>query len=435
MFPFRATIPVALLGIGLAFSAGAFAQQRPATPTVSLDSLISAALAYNPEIQAAREYAFAADYREPQVSVLDDPMVTFTHWLSSPETRVGPQTNAFMLSQPIPFPGKLGLKGDIAEEEARTVELKFEAVKRDVIFKVKNAYYDLYHADHSLAILDSYLELLRDFSRVAEQKYATGEGIQANVLKSHVEISSVLERRLKLERRRTSITATINALIDRPAATPVGLAATIDTGRSVIAESLLVSNGLANRQELRMTETAVRKSEFMKSLAQLQYYPNFNVQASYISVARRNSMASDAGKDAYSIGIGLNIPIQLGRRSAATEEAEATYRGNALMMRNVENTVRAEIEDLHFQLVTIGRTLDLYDQGLLVQAQNALESALSAYSTGKMDFLNLLDSERMLLQTRLGYVEEQANYQKTLAALERAVGGSFSPANDVMRSK
>ena len=186
---------------------------------------------------------------------------------------------------------------------------------------------------------------------------------------------------------------------------------------------------MAHRQELQVTEAAIRKSEFMKSLARLQYYPNFNVQASYISVARGNSMSSDAGKDAYSIGIGLNIPIQLGRRSAATEEADATYRANTLMYRNVENTVKAEIEDLHFQLMSIGQTLDLYDQGLLVQAHNALESALSAYSTGRMDFLNLLDSERMLLQARLGYVEEQADYQKTLAALERAVGGSLSPAN------
>jgi cobalt-zinc-cadmium efflux system outer membrane protein len=163
----------------------------------------------------------------------------------------------------------------------------------------------------------------------------------------------------------------------------------------------------------------------MRDLAGLQYYPNFNLQANYITVSRGSSMAPDAGKDAYSVGVGISIPIQLGRRSAAKEQAEATYRANQLSYRNTENDVRAEVEDLHFQLQSIGRTLDLYNQGLLVQSQSALESALSAYSTGKLDFLNLLDSERMLLQARLGYVEQQANYQKTLAALERAVGGSF----------
>ena len=157
----------------------------------------------------------------------------------------------------------------------------------------------------------------------------------------------------------------------------------------------------------------------------MQYYPNLNLLASYIIVAHGSSMASDAGKDAYSIGVGINLPIQFGRRSAATEEAEATLRANQLSHRNVENNVRAEIHDLHFQLESISHTLDLYNEGLRVQAESALESALAAYSTGKLDFLNLLDSQRMLLHVRLGYVELQSNYQQTLAALERAVGGTL----------
>jgi len=403
----------------------AIAQQAQAENTVTLDSLVFSAMAHNPEILSAMHHSDAADQRETQVSTLDDPMVTYTHWLSSPETRVGPQTNALMLSQPIPFPGKLGLKGDIANEDAIAESQKADATKRDVLFRVKTAYYDLYRVDRSLTILDKYLDLLRDFSKVAEQKYATGEGIQANVLKSQVEVSNILDRRLMFERQRTSIAARINALVDRPAGAQVGIAATIDTTKVQLNDSDLANTALANRQELKASEAMVRKSAFMKNLAGLQYYPNFNLQASYITVARGTSMASDAGKDAYSIGIGMNIPIQLGRRSAATEEAEATYRANELTYRNIQNNIRAEVQDLRFQLQSIGRTIDLYNQGLLLQSQSALESALSAYSTGKLDFLNLLDSERMLLQARLGYVEQQSNYQKTLAALERAVGGSL----------
>ena len=88
-----------------------------------------------------------------------------------------------------------------------------------------------------------------------------------------------------------------------------------------------------------------------------------------------------------------------------------------------DNQIAGGIQDFHFQLESIGHALDLYNEGLLVQAQSALESALSAYSTGTLDFLNLLDSLRTLLHVRLGYVEQQSNYQQTLAALERSVGG------------
>jgi cobalt-zinc-cadmium efflux system outer membrane protein len=417
-----------IVALGFLFStiaADPAAAQQTHT-SITLDSLIATALVHNPEILAARQRARASGQRESQVSTLEDPMVSYTRWLSSPETRVGPQTNVFMLSQPVPFPGKLGLAGDMANQDAVVERQRADATERDVVFRVKTAYYDLYRVDQSLAILNRYLDLLRDFSNVAEQKYATGEGIQANVLKSQVEISNILDRRLMFERQRAGIAARINALLDRPAEAPVGTAAAIDTTRVEIDDSLLVRLALVNRQELKASEAMIRKSEFMKDLANLQYYPNFNLQASYITVARGNSMASDAGKDAYSVGLGINIPIQLGRRTAATEEAEATYQANQLIYRSVENNVKAEIEDLHFQLQSIARTLDLYNQGLLAQSQSSLESALFAYSTGKLDFLNLLDSERMLLQARLGYVEQQSNYQKTLAALERAVGGSFA---------
>ena len=398
---------------------------QTADSTVTLDSLLNSADARNPEILAAQQRARAIAQRERQEDALDDPMVSYSRWLSTPETRVGPQTNIFMLSQPIPFPGKLGYRGDMAAEDAVAAREGYDATRRDVTYKVKAAYYDLYRIDRSLAILDQYLELVRDFSKVAEEKYATGEGIQANALKSQVEISMILARRLTFQRQRAGVAARINALIDRRADTPVGIAASIDTTRFQFDDSTLVKTALANRQELKASEAMIRKSRFMKNLVGLQYYPNFNFQASYITVARGMSTAPDAGKDAYSVGVGINIPIQFGKRSAATQEAEATYLANELSYRNTENNVKAEIRDLHAELDNVGRTLDLYDQGLLVQSQSALESALSAYSTGKLDFLNLLDSERMLLQARLGYVEQQSNYDKTLAALERAVGGQF----------
>ena len=406
----------------------ACATQLPAqtvpSQSLNLDSLIVEALNNNPQIHAAHQRSVAAGRRIPQVSALPDPMVTYTRWLSPPETRVGPQQDIFMLSQPVPFPGKLGLMGDMADADAAAAGARYEAARRDVVFSVKQAYYDLYWIDQSVDILDDYLSLLRNFSKVAEQKYATGEGIQASVLKSQVEISNITERRLSLERMRKGAAARLNALLSRPPDSPVPPAISIDTSAVKVSQRLLVEQALAERQELKIAEDMVQKSGFMKDLARKEYFPNFTLQASYITVARRNSMASDAGKDAYSVGIGINLPIQVGRRIAASEEAEATDQANRLSYDNLKNSVEAEIADLCFQLQSTRQTLDLYSQGLLVQAQSSLESAVSAYQTGKLDFLSLLDSERMVLQAKLGYVKELSNYRKIAAALQRAVGGS-----------
>lgn len=392
---------------------------------VKLEALIAEAVENNPAIAAARERWSAAGERPAQVSSLPDPMLSYRRWLSSVETRVGPQENVFMLSQRIPFPGKLDLKSRMAAEDAFAEGKRYEATVRDVVYKVSTAYYDLYRIDRSLRILDDYLVLLKDFSRIAEQRYATGRGIQANVLKSQVEISSILQRRLAFERMREGVVARVNALLGRSMETPLGVVAAIDTTRLDISGSALAEQALLEREELRMTEAMIRKSEFKEALARREFLPDFNVQGSYITIPRESSMFPDAGKDAFSLMVGVNLPIFRGRRRAAVDEARQMISANTLAYRNLENSVRSEIADLVFQIETTAKTLDLYEQGLLVQAESSLQSAISAYGTGNLDFLGLLDAERMLLQLKLAYVKEQSGYRKQIAALARAVGGDL----------
>lgn len=410
----------------LAFtSSGNFVLAQEDRRSISLQKLLEDALERNPEIKSAESRWRAWQERPTQVSTLPDPMFSYSRFGESVETRVGPQENVLALSQRIPFPGKLGLKGKMAKQDALAVEQNYEATKRDVVFKVKQAYYDLYWVDQSIAILDQYLQLLQDFTRVAEQKYATGQGIQANVLKSQVEISSTIERRLGYEKIRRGVVARINALLDQPQDTELGMASGIDTARVRLDEDALVSLALSQREELQAVQAMIGKSEFMKSLAKREYLPDFNLRANYIDVSKGVSTAPDAGKNAWSVMVGLNLPIWFGKRNAAVREADETISSNKLAYENLENQVKAEIKDFFYQVQITGRTLDLYEQGLIAQAESSLESALSSYRTGRLDFLNLLDAERMLLNLNLGYVKEQSGYQKQLAALERSVGGEL----------
>ncbi len=408
------------------FSGINFVYGQNHTKSISLDSLIQEAQKHNPAIKAAERRWRAALQRPVQVSTLPDPMFSYVRFGSSVETRVGPQENIFTLSQKIPFPGKLGLKGKMANQDALAAQQNYEAVKRDVIFKVKTAYYDLYWIDQSIAILEKYLLLLEDFTRVAEQKYATGQGIQANVLKSQVEISSTMERKLGFEKMRQGVVARINALLNRPEDSPLGKATTIDTTRLKLDEASLIQLATREREELQAVQAMIGKSAFMKSLAKRHYFPDFNLQIKYVDVARGVSIAPDAGKNAWSVMFGLNLPIWLNKRSAAVNEADELLTANKLAYENLLNQVKAEIKDYYYRLQITEQTLELYEQGLLTQAQSSLESALASYRTGKLEFLSLLDAERVLLNLNLGYVKEQANYRKQLAALERAVGGNLS---------
>ncbi len=407
----------------LTFAAAGQAQSNGRSP--SLDHLVKLALENNPEIKAAERRWRAAEARPAQVSTLPDPMLSYSRFGSSVETRVGPQENAFVLSQSIPFPGKLGLRGDIARQDAVAEAQKSEATRRDVVFKVKQAYYDLYWIDSSIAILTQYVDVLRDFTTVAEQKYATGQGIQANVLKSQVELSSTLEKRLGFEKLREGAAARLNALLNRPQSTEVPPATALNLIRVDYDKQALVEYALAQREELLATQAMIDKSHFMRRLARKNFFPDFSLQANYIDISEGQSIAPDAGKNAWSVMLGLNLPIWLGKRKAAVREADEMISSNKLSEENLANQIMSEIEDLYYRLELSRKTLDLYEQGLITQAESSLESATASYRTGQLDFLSLLDAERMLLNLHLGFEKEQASYQKTIAALERAVGGEL----------
>ena len=92
-----------------------------------LETLIQEALENNPQIKSAEQQRVAMSQRVAQVSSLDDPMFTYTHWFSSIETRVGPLQNAFMLSQRLPFFGKLRFRGDMAEQDIEVAEQAYKA--------------------------------------------------------------------------------------------------------------------------------------------------------------------------------------------------------------------------------------------------------------------------------------------------------------------
>ncbi len=394
--------------------------------TPELEALVTEALDRNPALQAARHRRAGVAQQEAQVTSYPDPAFTYMRWLSSPETRVGPQRNSLTLGQKIPYPGKLRLRGDMTGEEAAAETARIRSIARDITHQVKRLYYDLYRVDESLRVLNDYQVMLEIFTSAAETKYATGDGTQADVLRSHVEVSEVLKRRIALEGERGALAARFNAVLGRPSDTPVDLVTAIDTTRYALPESLVVERALSARQELAAIDARIRRNELAVRLARLGNRPDFTVNATYVTVPKLARIAaSDAGKDAFGIALNVNLPLFRKRNRAEVAEAMARVEENRYIRKDVRDTVVAEVAEAYRRLQHTGRALDVYEQGLVAQADNSVLATLAAYQTGQAGFLDLLDAERMVLRTRLGYAAETANYRKYLSLLERAAGGSL----------
>ena len=396
-----------------------------------LEEYAHRALQHNPALQESLARYRAALQRIPQVTALPDPMLTFTQFIRSAETRVGPQLNTLMLSQKFPWFGKLDLKGKVVFKEAATQYQAYRAQEREIISLIKRAFYDLGYVDRAVEIRQEDQLLLEHYEDLAQIRYTTGQGLQQAVIKIQAEITKVINRLKILDQQRMSLVARLNTLMDRPpeeSLPPVGL---LSLPQPTLNLEELYKLGEQNRQELKATMAQIEKSEQSIELAKKDYWPNVILGAGVINVGEREDPAGillpppDNGKNAYSFSVGINIPIHREKYNAGVLESTETLIANRKQYLNIRNEMEFSIRDQVIRIETLREQVDLFEQVLILQAEEALRSTESAYATGQLGALDLLDSERVLLELRLINARYYTDYLQALANLERAIGTKF----------
>jgi outer membrane protein TolC len=365
------------------------------------------------------------------VTALPDPTLMLGQFLRTPETRVGPQTTSLSLQQRLPWFGKLDEKGKVAAKEAAWRAEMVAAARADVVRQVKLAYYDLAFTDAAIALTEEELELLSHFEDLAQARYSQGVGLQQAVIKLQAEITRYQNRLEQLRARRVDAEATLNSLLDRPAATALPVTpATARPEPALILESLYE---VANRQspEMKAAFLRIEQEEKRIDVARKEYWPDFTVGLGFTNVLGRRDPAGLAapppanGKNIWNITVGVNLPIGRRKRDAAVLEATESLLASKESYRDQWNRLEAAIRATAFRLETVDEQIDLYESTLLPQAEQSLAASEAAYSTGEIGVLDLLDSERVLLDVRLGLAQLTSEYMKALAEMERALGVAF----------
>jgi len=387
-----------------------------------LPELIQEVLVRNPELVAARKQWEAATSRITQARSLDDPILSVQLWNFPQNFNVTKSDNSiFGLSQNLPFPGKLGLKGDVASRSAEMTEQAVRAKERELVVRLKQAYYDLFLAQKAVQIHHEQVELLRQFVEIANAKFRAGKGSQADVLKAQVELSLLFEHLPVLEQRRETAEAMLNTLLDRDPASPLGMAQ--EPVQLPLEKPIddLHRLALNDRPELKAAELDVQRSEQSRALAQRQYYPDFNV-----AFQRFQNFQANDGFGAY---VAMSIPFAFWSKpkyDAGVQEAAAAVAVAQAQQHTLENLTRFQINDLLAKLRATDQVATLYRTTILPQAEQSLEAARVGYRAGKAGFLDLIDTQRAWRGFQLEYFKALVDRQHRLAELEQVVGIDFN---------
>jgi len=388
----------------------------------SLDELIQEAHDNNPQIQEKFYQWKAAEYKITSVKSLDDPTVNYGYLVENLETRVGPQEHKVGVSQKIPFPGKLNLKGKAQSKHAQMLKEQYEATKNIIIKDVKFAYYDVFWVDKAIEINEEEKSILEKLEKVSQRRYESNLGGQQEVIKAQVELSKIIKKLYLLKQNRKSLAVKLNSLLNRPQETKIEKIMNIGSKSFEYELDEIINKSQNLRQELLEANLSIEKSQFEKSLARMAYLPDFTIGAEYIEIGGGTTTLGNDGQDVWMLKASINVPIWFWKLNAQVKEKEALLEASKKNKENLENQVQFEAQDLYFKITTYRDIVLLYETALMPQAQQAFDVSQTGFETGSITFLDWLDTERTYLQTRLAYYKAIIDYHKSIAFLERVVG-------------
>lgn len=395
-----------------------------ANAQLKLAEVVQEAVEKNPEIQLLRQRLQVVSARAKQAPYLEDPEIAIQLGgvpFSQPTNLDRAFTNSIGIRQKLPFFGKLGLKEKIALQEAKVVEQELRAKEREVVSKVKMAYADLFMAQKSIEILREQAEILRSLIRATEARYQVGRVTQQDVFKALLEQSELMNQLIVAEAERNTNEVRINALMNRSPQTPIEVPTDLAVGDPALSPSSLQDLALANRPELKGAQEDIERTERMYELADRnRKFPDFMVGWDYWRMP-----TDDIAKNRYAGMVNITIPFSpwtIGRRNYEVEETLAEKRAAKANRDAIKVMTLRELGESQAKVEGARRSVVLYREGLLSQAELSFRAAMAAYQTGRVEFVSLLEAQRSLREARMGYYKATVGYMQNLADLERVIG-------------
>ena len=411
---------IRILTITILFTALSFAQ------TETLQDLINIAIEVSPKIKMLEMKKQAATDRIEQNSNLPDPMLTlgFANLpVNSFSFTQEPMTGKVVgLSQAFPFPGKLSEQADVNKKDVDIVEQEILDAKNEIRKNVIKSYYELLYVREAISITNSNNDLLNNIAEVVRTKYSVSTASQQNLLKVELEITNISEKIEDLKSKESSYLSMLNALLLRSEDSPITTPEFPELDFQSFTVEALIDSTIKYRPFLAGIKEAKQKEVLKTSLAEYDYYPNFNLALQYSfrdKIERTNTPLDDF----FTVMIGISLPLNYGGKvSSKVEETETMkklydeqYDMSLQMLRSLFGSSIAKLNSLK-------ERIKLISEGSIIQANENLKTTLTSYQVGQVDFLNVIDAQNSLLKIENDLYRLKADYMNEIAELEFLTG-------------
>jgi len=393
---------------------------------VELQTVLAEALANNMDLQSAGDTARAFEAEIPLAGSLEDPRLgvgvanlptdTFD-FDQEPMTQ-----KQIALAQKLPWFGTLDLSKERADLRAQEQQWLVVDARQKLVRQLKEAWYDLGFTEYSLTINGELDTIVDQMIQVAETRYATGEGLQQDILQGQVRLSELLERRIQLESNRLRLRNRIGALLNRESPFTEQISERLPESTVLPAPETLYTAALAASPELAVRRTGLLRAEKEVELARKKYAPDMDFRVSY-GQREDDPVTGRDRADFFSAGVTINVPVWKKNRQ------DSVYQASLERLESAKNGVLAyeralprRIDGLMAEYEGARQNQHLLGEAISVQNEQLADSSLAAYSVGKIEFATMLNARVAVLQSRLATRKYSYEMYKKLAELEELIG-------------
>ena len=390
-----------------------------ADEVLTLQTLIEEALKNNHDILAAETKWQAATYRIGQATALPDPMVMVGYqnegWNNYTFGEMQGSQWMYSLSQMFPFPGKRGLKGEMAARDAESNEAMYRAQRLKTVASVKELYYDLFLAYKNIDIIADRMALFSRIEDAALARYSSGMASQQEVLMAQTEKYMLLEKETMQRQKIRSLEAMLSAALGREAHVPLGRPAELLPTPFTAGLEELQETALRQSPEILSRERMVGEAQARVGMTEKEFFPDVNVAA---SVFKR----SGPFEDMWSVTATFNIPLYFGAKQKAVSEAHSLSTGARHELVASRVMVSSSLKDDYSMLTATEKLMGLYKDGLIPKTYQDFELALSGYVSGKVEAITVISRLKALLDFETLYWGQFVEREKAIARIESLTG-------------
>lgn len=397
---------------------------RAASPeeSVSLEQCIAHTLRYNPEL---RRYPYRLQAQEgwiEQAGALPNPEVELEaeNILGSGEFRQLDGIEAtFLLKQRIELGGKRDKRLQVAANQRTKSELEYLTARYDAVFETIDAYYRLLAAQEREALFIEFVRLSETVYDIIDQTVQAGRDSPLEKTRARISVSS---NRIKLKNAQRERERRVLALwklwgYQVPAVTAVdGLLVLPDTieplDRFIQTIDRLPELRVSNR------EIDLREAEHQLEIAQ-------GVQDIEIGAGVRYLAESSDG--AFVLGLSIPLPL-FDTNQGAIRATERLIEQAKADRAATENEIRSSIDETYQTLLETYEESTKLEQDILPAAEQAFEASQLGYREGKFPYIDVLDSQRSLFESRVQRIDSLENFYTALNRLNR-LSANYEPFN------